>query len=211
MDVNSKFNYYEVLEVSPLSPQNEVNLAYERLRLTYSGQNPAIYTIFSQEEAKEMLALVEEAFAVLGNKAARTSYDQQMSIKPPKTPEANYAAERINTLRTQLDVPKKNNLLRPEFTTDTDKENDIKLRTDWSGADLRMVREYKNWTVEAMAETTKISSYYIRGVEAVDPNALPAAVFVRGYVSQICRILGLDERKVCESYMKHFKISLDKK
>ena len=59
-----KSNYYEILELSTNAAQHEVTTAYERSRKTYSGDNPAIYTIFSQKEARDLLKLIDEAFAV---------------------------------------------------------------------------------------------------------------------------------------------------
>src|SRR3712207_1159463 len=77
MTVN-RYNYYEILELSSNAAQHEVTTAYERARATYSGDNPAIYTIFSENEARELLTLIEEAYAVLGNKTLRSIYDQRL-------------------------------------------------------------------------------------------------------------------------------------
>jgi cytoskeletal protein RodZ len=40
-----------------------------------------------------------------------------------------------------------------------------------------------------------------------DWKNLPAPVFVRGFVAQTARILGLDEAKVATSYMKLLKVA----
>jgi cytoskeletal protein RodZ len=42
-------------------------------------------------------------------------------------------------------------------------------------------------------------------LEANDLEALPVAVFTRGFVVQIARLLGLDERKIADAYMKYFR------
>jgi cytoskeletal protein RodZ len=39
----------------------------------------------------------------------------------------------------------------------------------------------------------------------MDPQNLPAPVFIRGYVVQMSKMLGLDEKKVADSYMKVLK------
>ena len=44
----------------------------------------------------------------------------------------------------------------------------------------------------------------------MEPGNLPAVVFVRGYVVQIAKAMGLDDKKVADSYMKNFKIALGK-
>ena len=76
---------------------------------------------------------------------------------------------------------------------------------------LKKVREYKKMTPDALSEITKISSYYIRALESMDHKNLPAPVYVRGYISQVSKVFGLDEKKVCESYMKIFKSTLENK
>lgn len=209
MDVNSKFNYYDILEVSPQCPQHEVTTAYERMRLTYGGENPAIYTIFSEEEARSMLGLVEEAYSVLGNKSLRSLYDEKLLLASSKSPEINADSLKLRVPTNTL--PKKSTFVRPIFKVDPTFEDKIRACSEWTGEMLKKVREYKGWTIEGLAETTKISGYYIAGIEAVNPKALPAAVYVRGYVSQICKTLALEERKVCDSYMKLFKQSLGSK
>lgn len=208
MDVQSHFNYYDILEVSPHCAQNEVTTAYERLKATYSGENPAIYTIFSEEEARSMLSLVEEAFAVLGNKSRRNLYDEQLSMTANKR---SSEPEPMSAKAKALDIPKKSVFVRPTYTVDSAFEIEIQNCHDWPGEMLKKVRLYKGWKVESLAELTKISGYYITGIEALDPKSLPAPVFVRGYVAQLCKVLGLDEKRVCDSYMKYFKNKLEQK
>ena len=103
------------------------------------------------------------------------------------------------------DKPKKNINHRPEYSINEKFENQIKNQQDWSGDFLKKVREYKNLTLGRVSEITKISAFYVNAIESMDSHNLPALVFVRGYVSQICKVLGVDEKKVCDSYMRLFK------
>ena len=209
MDVNSKYNYYEILEVSPQSHQTEVNQAYEKMKYTYGGDNPAIYTIFSEDEARNMLNLIEEAFSVLGNKSLRSDYDEKMNFSSKQESVVTNTPNRMPP--AAADKVKKGPLFKPEYKVNPTFEAEIKERTDWDGEQIKKVREYKNWTLESLAETTKISGYYIQGIEKLEPGSLPAPVFVRGYVSQLCRVLSLDEKKVCDSFMKYYKKALERK
>lgn len=68
-------NYYEVLEVPETAQTHEIHKAYTRAKATYSSENPALYSMFSPEEARELLRLIEEAYSVLGNPSLRKSYD----------------------------------------------------------------------------------------------------------------------------------------
>lgn len=205
-----RFNYYDILEVNPHCAQHEVTSAYEKARVTYSNDNPAIYTIFSDEEARDLLKLVEEAYSVLGNKTLRSLYDEKLGQIGSRKEDLSFENLKAQS-RTQFpERIKKPVSTKSEYQVDPDFEAKMKANTDWTGAWIKKVREYKQIPLERMSEITKISSYYISSIEKVDPKNLPAAVFVRGYVSQISKILGLNEKNVCDSYMSHFKSALEK-
>lgn len=195
--------YYELLEVKPGSPQHEVSRAYERAKITYSSDNPALYTVFSTEEARELLKLIEEAYTVLGNSIYRNRYDE--ILKDPET--------RIEELKFQdivgplgaTTVDKQKIHFRPTYKVDPRMEELIRTQENCDGLFLKKVREYKNITLEKMTEITRINPHYIEALERNDWDGLPAQVFVRGFVVQIARLLGLDEKKTADSFMKIYK------
>lgn len=82
--MNRSTNYYEILEVAADAPSHEIHKAYQRAKATYSADNPALYSMFSPDEARELLRLIEEAYSVLGNPTLRKSYDDgRQSIQAP--------------------------------------------------------------------------------------------------------------------------------
>lgn len=203
----TRYNYYDILEVDPLSPQHEVTVAYERARCTYSGENPAVYTIFSESEAREMLRLVEEAYSVIGNKALRSLYDEKLVSGGIRQEEVSHQSlESENRSRSlAASPPKRPRVFQVQYPIDEKIEAEITARTDWNGEALKKVREYKQVSLEKMSEVTKISAFYLNALEALEPGQLPAKVFVRGYVAQVCRVLGLNEKTVCDSYMNYYQ------
>ena len=205
-----RFNYYDILEVNPHCAQHEVTSAYLRAKATYSDDNPAIYTIFSDEEARDLLKLVEEAYAVLGNKTLRSLYDEKLGQLGLKKEDLSFEALKAQSRTLFPEVPKKAVSGKSEYQVNPDFEAEMSSNTDWSGAWLKKIREYKQMPPERLSEITKIRAYYISSIEKVDPQNLPAPVFVRGYVAQISKVLGLNEKKVCDSYMSHFKSALEK-
>jgi hypothetical protein len=78
---------------------------------------------------------------------------------------------------------------------------EITAETEYSGALLRRLRESCNATLEDMSEITKVSKRYLRALEDSDFESLPAPVYVRGFVAEYSRALGLDTVIVCKSYM----------
>jgi len=83
-------------------------------------------------------------------------------------------------------------------------EEEILAQNEWTGEFLKKVREYKNYSIEKLSEITKVNGFYIKAIELDNSKNLPAPVFVRGYVIQIAKELGLDAKKVADSYMKNF-------
>jgi curved DNA-binding protein CbpA len=233
-------NYYEILEVSHDAPQSEVHKAYQRAKTTYSQDNPALYSMFSRDEAKELLRMIEEAFAVLGNAGTRRAYDESLNNPNSSAPRAVVANQETSAVSNPSKVAADHKAL-PDFTNDsvaagreefsvrkkeatkasvpdgmaktglstykidTAFDNEIKAATEFEGTFLQKIRLYKNISIEKLSEVTRISRTYLMAVETNDYKNLPAAVFVRGFVVQIARHLGLEENKVVASYMKHFK------
>lgn len=198
-----KSNFYEILELTTNAAQHEITTAYERAKTTYSGDNPAIYTIFSDQEARELLSMIEEAYSILGNKTLRNIYDQRLlghsKINPEDlTYDSILNASRLIFQESKVDTKK------ATFVRNEELEKEISECANWNGDMLKKVREYKNVTLEKLSETIKVNSFYIKAIEAMTPNNLPAPVFVRGYVIQMAKELGLNSKVVADSYMKNY-------
>ena len=68
-------NYYEILEISPVSSMDDVKRAYRRAaRHFHPDLNPGI-------EAQQQFRLVQEAYAVLRDPVERTSYDRGLGYR----------------------------------------------------------------------------------------------------------------------------------
>lgn len=200
--------YYELLEVSPESPQLEISRAYERAKMTYSSDNPALYTVFSTEEARELIKLIEEAYLILGNAIFRNRYDE--ILKDPLTRIEELKFQDIVGPILNSTVDKQKIHFRPVYQRNEAIEVYIQNHENCDGAFLKKIREYKNITVEKMSEITRINPHYLDAIERNDWNGLPAHVFVRGFVVQVCRVLGLDEKRTADSFMKILKANSNK-
>jgi len=256
-DQTQDTNYYEVLEVQEQALPHEIHKAYTRAKATYSTENPALYSMFSPEEARELLRLIEEAYSVLGNPGLRKSYDElrlrgerspyvalvapnhaPVPHMPPPTaaplPPFNPAAETFMDPRQlanehralpdfnaphsigegsaqpapigKTQVPE--GVGRTQLSTykiDNSFEQELKDTAEFDGSVLRRTRLYKNVSIDRLSESTRISRTYLMAVETNDYKSLPAAVFTRGFIVQIARILCLNESQVSSSYIKMFK------
>jgi curved DNA-binding protein CbpA len=223
--MNSRFNeqsYYEILEIEPGAAQHEIHEAYRRAKETYSSESPALYSMFSKEEARELLALIEEAFSTLSHQARRAAYDQKLSR------DANARAASSQDLpdfdpheeNESLKLPIEPELAPPPqmdsvpegfaktkfgvYEVDEELENELKNMASIDGQVLQRMRTYKKITLEQLSDVTRISKAYLGAVENNEFDALPAKVFVRGFVVQMARTIGFDEKKVAKAYMNFY-------
>ena len=76
----------------------------------------------------------------------------------------------------------------PPTTTPSDAVTLLEQRQAF-GMQLRRLREEQRVTVDALAQTTRISVAFIQALEAGDLNKLPGQVFVKGFVRSITKAL----------------------
>lgn len=82
---------------------------------------------------------------------------------------------------------------------------DIQQEEEWRGPFLRKVREARNVSLEELAGYTKISRTYISAIEDENFPKLPAAVYLRGFITQIAKYLKLPPEKVSAAYLGRFQ------
>jgi hypothetical protein len=74
----------------------------------------------------------------------------------------------------------------------------------YTGALLQSVRQARTITLQDMADTTRISARYLTAIEDDNYDVLPSATFVRGYIREMARMLGMDEDRVVDGYMTRY-------
>lgn len=209
MNTENKNSYYDILEVSEHATQHDIIIAYEKIKRTYSSENSALYNVFNEAEVKLFRQIIDEAFSILGNQAYRSIYEKRRNSKHYS--ESELTVEAIKSASRELfpEFPKKTVSKEPAFIFDKDYELEIAKKIEWNGEDLKKVREYKKISIEELHEKTKINPWYLTAIEKMDAQNLPAAVFVRGYVIQIARVLNLKDLLIADSYMKIFRKKIE--
>ena len=224
MDAEKK-NYYEVLEIEINANPQTIENAYIRSRNAYSGDSVALYSLMTKEECDSILGQIEEAYSILGFPEKRREYDRlrgynQNGIAPGGKRESvhtvqsvehrnkdaiqyeDFGSNLIEAKVSKLTAQKKFGL---EFSEDGEMDKKIRECSEFTGSFLKQIREYKNVTIERMAEMTRISKTHINAIENEDIPKLPADVYVRGYVYQYAKVLKLNPDQVAASYLLHFK------
>lgn len=71
-------NYYQILDVAHSATRLEIREAYIRLKNTYASTSQALYSLFSEEDARANLKSLEEAYRVLDDDVLRREYDARL-------------------------------------------------------------------------------------------------------------------------------------
>lgn len=76
---------------------------------------------------------------------------------------------------------------------------------------LRAVRESRGLDLKDVSQTTKIGLPHLRALEDDDFSALPALVYVRGFVAEVAKLLRLDPQQVSRTYVRRYRRYLEER
>lgn len=71
-----------------------------------------------------------------------------------------------------------------------------------SGRLIRELREARGVSLEQLSDATKIRKPYLKAIEENDVPNLPARVYLRGFLTQIGRVLKVDRARLAEGYLQ---------
>jgi flagellar biosynthesis protein FlhG len=178
-------NYYEILEVGPRATEEEIRIAYDKLKAIYSQHTPGMTLLFSSEEVKEIHDKVEEAYRVLRDPRSQREYDLMIRGEGEMT--AVPAPSFIITHR----------VLSPKQIEEALGGDEI----HWSGENLGKIRRYLSLEIDEVAVEIKVSKHNLQAIEEEDVQALPAPVYLKGFLRGYARALGLDPKQVTDEYL----------
>jgi len=70
------------------------------------------------------------------------------------------------------------------------------------GEQLRSARESKTISLSDAANDVKISKRYLEALEEGNYSVFPAQVYIKGFLSNYAKYLGLDSKNILEQYSK---------
>ncbi len=176
--------HHDLLEVERGATEEEIRRAYKRSREVYSNESLCCYGLFDAEDIDALRIRLDEAHDVLLDPALRRPYE--LSVFPPdRKPQHEGKKRRANEPRPPA----------PLITPDT----------EFTGALIRAVRESQGISLDEIGDETKIGLGYLNDIEADAFASLPAQVYVRGFVTQIARILDLDTEQVSRTYVRRYR------
>ena len=200
-------DHYELLEVSRDARIEEIEHAYSLVHAADEEDALAAYSVLDESESSSIRERIEQAYRVLSDPEARHAYDQTLGAPagaPPLEEPREIEAQEMLAFEPVTEMAPPAEALAHEIegfeeieTGDAD--------APWDGARLRRARMMRGVDLEAIAGITKVNPTYLRFVEEERFDDLPAAVYVRGFVTAYARYLGHDGRAVAASYMERFE------
>ncbi len=189
--------YYEILEVIPTATDKEIQRAYEHAKETFDTDSLAVYSLFSEEEVREIQSAIEEAYRVLMDGALRRSYDQShfqtVGGQPPEKPSDAQGVSR----------EKNPSLSFTGISFNPDEEL-------YRGKTLKQIRERMGVELQIISKETKISVKVLEWIEEEAFEKLPTLVYLKGFLKVYAQSLGLNPQKVVEEYLHLFEESKKK-
>jgi flagellar biosynthesis protein FlhG len=201
-DVLPSDSHYELLEVPPTASFEDIRRANRRIRDIYGTESIAVSGLYDPASLEAVHRRLDLAYTTLMDAAKRKDYDHElfpdgvpMPVSPPSSgptdvaPSARPAAKGDDPAQLAARPP------MPEITG----------RTEFSGPLLRQIREAVGVELREIAEKSKIGMAYLQALEGEIWNKLPASVYVRGFLAEYARALGLDAERVKQTYLERYR------
>ncbi len=189
--LNAPLTLYKVLGVDRSVSDNEIRKAFKLQRGIFREDSLPVISLVDQRRLEEEQALIREAYDTLLDPTRRRAYD--MSVFPDDPPRAAEPEREPSATDAELAQ------LQAEFA------REITPQTQFTGALIRKAREAFGIGIRDIANITKISPMHLRAIEAEDIDALPAPVYVRGFLKQVAKTLSLDPTQVTKTYLSRVR------
>ena len=183
---------YEVLGLSRTATDEEIRRAYKSQREVYASGSIATSSLLDPEQLRTAQARLEEAYDTLLDAMRRRAYDLSTFPESSSRP-SNVASKKPRAAAAEQA------LLRAELA------REIGPDTEFSGATLRKVREAQGVELAEISERTKIGRLHLAALEDETWDALPAEVYVRGFLVELAKFLKLDPAQVQRTYLRRMR------
>ena len=184
-------DHYAVLGIGRSSNDEEIRRAFKRQREVYAPGGLATSSLLDARELEAAQARIDEAHDTLLDPVRRRAYDLSMFPEPDE-PAQSSAVPRPALAAEQL-------MLQSELA------REIGPDTEFTGPLLRKVRESQGIEIAEISSRTKISKQHLLALEEESYDALPAIVYVRGFVTELAKYLRLDPAQVQRTYLRRMR------
>jgi flagellar biosynthesis protein FlhG len=183
-------DHYETLDLPRGAGADAIERAYRLACATYCEDSLAGYPVFESGDVELLRERIEIAYRILANPDTRRAYDQELVADAPP---AGAGAEPALAIASPA--------ARPAAALDELDDGE----GEWSGARLRRARLRQGIELDEITKVTKVNPTYLGFIEDDRFDGLPAAVYVRGFVTGYAQVLGLDAKRVAASYLQRYE------
>jgi flagellar biosynthesis protein FlhG len=192
-------SHYELLEVPPTASFEDIRRANRRIRDVYGAESIAVSGLYDPASLEAVHRRLDLAYTTLMDAAKRKDYDLELFPDGVPIPAASPAVSDAPPPRPPAKVDDPATLtIRPQMPQ-------IDARTEFSGPLLRQIREAVGVELREIAERSKIGMAYLQALESEAFGKLPAPVYVRGFLAEYARALGLDAERVKQTYLDRYR------
>ncbi len=187
---------YEVLEIDPGASDEEIRRAAKRAREMYAPDSMVVCGLFTPERLAVMAQRIDEAYDTLLDPEKRKHHDLQLfpdGIPARATPAQGLpagpqAAPRPDETPLKVETP------GPEIAPDTEFTGDL----------LKRLREARGVELLEISQRTKVGLGHLRSIEEERWSAMPAVVYLRGFLVEYARFMRLDVPQVTRTYLARY-------
>ena len=199
-DVLPSDSHYELLEVPPTASFEDIRRANRRIRDIYGAESIAVSGLYDPASLEAVHRRLDLAYTTLMDAAKRKDYDTELfpdGVPMPVVPPESAPITRAPTAKPD----------DPAATAARPPMPDVGPRTEFTGPLLRQIREAVGVELREIAERSKIGMAYLQALEAEVFGKLPAPVYVRGFLAEYARALGLDSERVKQTYLERYRLA----
>ena len=198
-DVLPSDSHYDLLEVPPTASFEDIRRANRRIRDVYGAESIAVSGLYDPPSLEAVHRRLDLAYTTLMDAAKRKEYDGELFPDGVPMP----ISQPVNETAPLPRAPVKNE--DPATLAARPPMPDIGPLTVFSGPLLRQIREAVGVELREIAERSKIGMAYLQALESETFSKLPAAVYVRGFLLEYAKALGLDGVRVKQTYLDRFR------
>ncbi|MEJ7604271.1 MAG: helix-turn-helix domain-containing protein [Kofleriaceae bacterium] len=195
-------SHYDLLEVPPTASFEDIRRANRRIRDVYGAESIAISGLYDPASLEAVHRRLDLAYTTLMDAAKRKDYDMELfpdGVPLPVSPPTELLGAPVASARQPAKVDDPATLAaRPPMP-------EVGPETVFTGPLLRQIREAIGVELREIAERSKIGMAYLHALEGEVFAKLPAAVYVRGFLAEYARALGLDAARVKQTYLARLK------
>jgi flagellar biosynthesis protein FlhG len=162
--------------------------------------------LYGRDRQAALQARMDDAYETLMDAARRKAYDVSLFPEGQPSRRTNPLNDKsgpidISSLRPPTDPPKEIAEPRPPLPP----EPAIGPETEITGSLLRQLRESRGIDLATISQKTKVAIAHLKAIEEERFPAMPAPVYVRGFLIEYAKLLRLDVGRILGTYFARYK------